>query len=521
MPLIDLDTAASQIQQACEDKQFNRQGPFFFLVGAGISYPPIVLASEIEEECKSIAKKYSRLDEPARKSPLDTYSHWFSRAFPQAIQRQRYLRKLIEGKTISQANLRLAHLLLEKTITNLVVTPNFDDFASRALTLFGRPHIVCDHPRTVERIDVEQDDIQIVHVHGSYWFYDCCNLRGEIEQRAQPSVQTTLTMASLLDNILSHRAPLVIGYGGWEGDVIMTALQRRLESRLPYNLYWFCYRQAQVKLMADWLKTHPDVYFVIPPQQAPSRETVAVATEGENRAQDQTPMPLDAEARGFSEKERKEATLSAQQVLDKLIQTFALKAPELTTSPLEFFAKHLRSSLPQDAAAKAEGDIYFIRSVIEHIERANKKARETIQIVETQLERVRDALRRSQYREAIKEGSRVRKIDLTPTELRELMDAMLSAALRLYDNSKEELEGYDLVIAIGGELSAQNIGGPVLHEHVAQALFNKGYTLGALKRSEEAIVVYDEVVKRFGEATEPALREQVGKALEALGGQKK
>ena len=215
MNLIDLDTALSQIHQACQDTTSAHRKPFFFLVGAGISNPPIPLASELEQQCRDLAKNYGRTKESPRITPLETYSHWFANAFPQPIQRQRFLRKLIEGKAISQANFRLAHVLLEKSITNLVITPNFDDFVSRALALFGKQHIVCDHPRTVERIDPEQDDIQIVHVHGSYWFYDCCNLRGELEQRAESSSQTTQTMAFLLDNILSHRSPIVLGYGGW------------------------------------------------------------------------------------------------------------------------------------------------------------------------------------------------------------------------------------------------------------------------------------------------------------------
>ncbi len=45
-----------------------------------------------------------------------------------------------------------------------------------------------------------------------------------------------------------------------------------------------------------------------------------------------------------------------------------------------------------------------------------------------------------------------------------------------------------------------------------QAYYNLGMTLGQLGRSEEEIGVYEEVVKRFGEAPELALREQVAKA---------
>jgi len=52
---------------------------------------------------------------------------------------------------------------------------------------------------------------------------------------------------------------------------------------------------------------------------------------------------------------------------------------------------------------------------------------------------------------------------------------------------------------------------------VAQSLYNAGLTLGQLKRNEEAIDVYDEVVSRYGSAPEAALREQVAKALTSKG----
>ena len=56
---------------------------------------------------------------------------------------------------------------------------------------------------------------------------------------------------------------------------------------------------------------------------------------------------------------------------------------------------------------------------------------------------------------------------------------------------------------------------PALREQVAKALFNKGFRLGALGRSAEALAIYDDVVARFGSAPEPALREQVAKATSA------
>ena len=67
---------------------------------------------------------------------------------------------------------------------------------------------------------------------------------------------------------------------------------------------------------------------------------------------------------------------------------------------------------------------------------------------------------------------------------------------------------YDEVVARFGEATE-----PALREQVAMALVNKASRLGELGRSEEAAGVYDEVVARFGDATEPALREQVALAL--------
>jgi hypothetical protein len=51
-----------------------------------------------------------------------------------------------------------------------------------------------------------------------------------------------------------------------------------------------------------------------------------------------------------------------------------------------------------------------------------------------------------------------------------------------------------------------------LRERVAKALFNKGFTLGQLGRSEDAISVYDDVIARFGADDNPALKTPVEEA---------
>ncbi len=407
------------------------------------------------------------------------YSWWFQRAFHSPADRQWYLRRLIEKQSISHANLRLAHLLLSKKISNLVVTTNFDDFVSKSLTIFGEPHIVCDHPDTIQRIDAENDDLQIVHVHGTYWFYDCCNLEGELEARSRKSPQAS-SMADFLDRVLSNRSPLIMGYSGWSGDVFVSALRRRLNRELPYNIYWFCYQRSMIQSLPDDVRSHPNVFFVVPEQARAA----------------QTRKP------GAGEKPP-EPTLSASQVLDAFVSSFDLEAPPLTRDPLGFFAQQLRNSLPPDDAASVRPDLYLISKVIRRIERA----RQSLSAAETEMEAVRDAVRRSQYREAI--GLAIAAGDTgDDDQRRELTETLCLAGSKLLDDSAEEREAYRASVKLGEALLRKHPNDHQVQEWVAKALVNKANLIG-----KDALPVYDEVVTRFGSSTETGLRLQVARAL--------
>lgn len=109
---LDLTTAVGEIRQACDELGAEaRSSPFFLVVGAGISFPPVPLARVIIEHCQVVATKYERAQPPEGDETLDLYSHWFGQAYPGARQRQAYLRKLIEKKSLSLASLRLAQPL--------------------------------------------------------------------------------------------------------------------------------------------------------------------------------------------------------------------------------------------------------------------------------------------------------------------------------------------------------------------------------------------------------------------------
>ncbi len=108
-----------------------------------------------------------------------------------------------------------------------------------------------------------------------------------------------------------------------------------------------------------------------------------------------------------------------------------------------------------------------------------------------------------------------RAIDLLPRPTTadtrtELVSALFGKAYTLgtMGRREEEIAGYEDVVSRFGTATE-----PAIREQVAKVLRNKGVALGTLGRSEEEIRVYDDLLARFGAATEPVIREQVAVAL--------
>src|SRR5262249_50049672 len=133
-------------------------------------------------------------------------------------------------------------------------------------------------------------------------------------------------------------------------------------------------------------------------------------------------------------------TLSAQRAIERLIQDLHLDAPPLTRDPLSFLADSLKASLVETGTGETGGDIYSIKQLIERIERASEREREAEGAVlpsrdseatappQTEagelLEGIRDALRRSQFREMVVAGRAIPKSSLSVEQLSELMRMM-------------------------------------------------------------------------------------------------
>jgi len=475
--------------------------PFFFIVGAGISAPVIPVASRIEAMCREIAERDGLTVPALSDDPMDRYEALLTLINPNAADRQEFLHDLINNAPISPANLRLAHLLESRRVTNIVVTPNFDEMLTKALRLFGVDCVVCDHPKTTQRVNPNRADLlQIVHVHGTHWFYDCCNLRGEISDRAT-------SMADLLDRILFDRSPIVVGYSGWTSDVIMTALARWVkESTRPHNLYWFCHRASEVDRLPNWLRNHASVRFVV-----------------------------------------EEKPIEAASVFEAFLRETKADAPAVTSDPLPFFAAHLEKTL---GTSQEEGDIYLISQVIHRVRRGSElEAEERRRLTEAQrrnadaVARLSDAVRRSAYNDALKIANEIDAEALTidqcievdaalmafyvaqfrsnPESVREVCPLWQRATERALAASPDDLQrqasaAYALFgesVAIFFDFPEQSLSlldrvlekfGSLRVRPIAGAMTNRATLLHSLKRTDEAKKMRQELREKFGD--DPSMR---------------
>jgi tetratricopeptide (TPR) repeat protein len=476
---LNLVDAAVHIHNTCQ----RHDRPFFLMTGAGVSYPPVPLASQIVSQCKTQCLGSTP---PEGMDALTEYSWWLQQAFHSPGDRQQYFQSLIENTCVSQANLRLAHLLLSKKIANLILTANFDDFISRSLYLFSAPHIICDHPETIHRIDPESRDLQVVHLHGNFRFYDICNLKEEIGQRSERSSTADSPMADFLDRVLSTRSPLVLGYSGWADDVFMSALNRRLRRELRFNIYWFCHQRSAVDALPPKIVNHPNVYFVVPNEAAPS---------------DRGPKLT----RGRREVSA-EPTMSATAVLDELVSRLELPAPPLTEDPLKFFADFLRTSLPSFDIDQSH-DLYRIDAVIRRIERA----RTHLPAIESQLEAVRNAVRRSQYGQSLLLGLNLNTEELATEEKLEVIQTLSLATSKQTESDENEVKSYELIIRLGEDLLKELPGKAIVEELLAQAMVNRANK--AVQAVEEKLKIYEDVIKRFEHQESAPVRFQVARAM--------
>ncbi len=309
------------------------QSPYFFITGAGISAPEIPLAGGIIEYCK---KEIQNRDadyyqeclaemEQIKGNPMKSYSEWISRAYPNNIDRSRFFKNLINAAKISSANLMLAQLLYARKPATTVFTTNFDDKLKQALELLGATDLfVSENEMDNLMISPSNTELQIVHVHGTYHFYDCANLDHEI--RSVANSQGTPSPSQILASFLANQAPIIVGYSGWENDVIMKALRSRLTYKTPLTYIWVCYDKDSYESLPEWLKESSDINFVLPDTNDCKSEI--------------TPL-------GRELIREKKQVLDASDFFSMLIASLKLDIPEIFENPSQYYAKRINQILPK------------------------------------------------------------------------------------------------------------------------------------------------------------------------------
>jgi hypothetical protein len=431
MLLLDVESAVAEIVRGA--KPAPQAHPWFLMVGAGISVPHVPHAWGIVELCRARLRAREVDVDALTSPPGEEYAFWLEQ-YGDAHQRQALFQSLIRGTRISHTNFRLAHLLESGVLGRLLLTTNFDDFVSRALRLLGHEHIVCDHPATISRIVHDREDIQLVHIHGSYWFYDACHLRRELAERAQE-------LAAFMRDLLDRRSPILFGYSGQErGDAFMTALAHRLAGPpLSAPIYWFCYRRDEAARIATILGTDTDqIRYVVPAHH--------------------------------------HGRLDARDATDKLLRGFGVAPPAFLTEPLEFIARSLSSSLPPTELGGADAYQDQLVLLVERFREAAERDRSARGEAGEHIARIRQAALDQRW-----PAARELAIQLDPAQLSgvlrkeaalaltriglndpsagsiEILDRALSAALFVGFGSDEHLPG---LIALASCRRAQ-----LLQEH--------------------------------------------------------
>lgn len=373
---IGLIEAVEDIVEACA---YNK---FCFIVGAGISYPPIDLAYKIKMECKDkilenkkkmgIAYDDSILNR-IYDDPAEEYFALIEKAFSDVRRRWEYFKEKVSNKPISISNILLAQILISKKISSIVITPNFDDFLSRALSLINIPHVTIDNPKVMDRFKLERDEIQIIHTHGTYKFYDICNTRNEIEERAGME-----KLHEILKEIFVNRSPIVIGYSGWKSDSIMTVLNSFVDRHLDNNIYWFCYEEDALKVLPEEFKEHPDVFFVVPDRHEPTVDKEF----GELRLYNK---PI--------------TELSSDDVLMEFIKVIKMEPPMPFKYPIEFYERFLKNSL---YIANRQGKSFYFDSALIMVKFGIECASEFKKEFANRIKQLESFTKKSRYKQAIK-----------------------------------------------------------------------------------------------------------------------
>lgn len=138
----------------------------------------------------------------------------------------------------------------------------------------------------------------------------------------------TVSSAHLLDTFLIDQAPIIVGYSGWENDVIMKRIKERISYPTPLQYIWVCYNQKSYDKLPDWLKESSSFIFVVPVIHDEICEDTSCGNDFINKVD--------------------EPVIDAAKFFKRLIYELEIPSPTILTNPYEYFSKEINTLLPRN-----------------------------------------------------------------------------------------------------------------------------------------------------------------------------
>ena len=534
--VIDLSTAIENLTLTVrynETKTTNT--PFFFIIGAGVSAPSVPLARNLEKELSKQLKSQKIDFDPQTDDPMKRYSALFHKAIPDPSLRQIFLRDKIKDKPISYANFRLAHILASRKISNLVITPNFDDHLFRALSMFGIHPVISDHPLTARRLQPQEThELQILHVHGTYQFYDCCNLDIEMESRKNSD------MMFFVSNLMVQRSPIVIGYSGWENDIIMNSIKRRIEAgSFISTAYWFCYKNNDYENLPKWLKEAENINFVVPPPSDESQNVSFIIPLKENKPKGtftfednaepitaQVNFEIDGKSVKFNEipdqyifkgdinslpshigkkmnplyiQRNKNFFYDADTVLNELISSLNIPAPNLFTDPISHLIDVIDNSAPTSLEFDPR-DIYNFGGLLRKLRRGRDLLNQAdISSIDNALDLIKEATQQANFTQSISIAMEVLNNPTLANELsvedwQMILGPIQQALKQTEGNNAVQLRACMVIIRVAKRLHDKNI--QFSTDIIGDHLFKAATLNCLLSKYKEGIKLFDIILTK-------------------------
>ncbi|ULH03899.1 tetratricopeptide repeat protein [Aeromonas caviae] len=433
--------------------------PFVFFTGAGCSVTAgIPLAKKLIEE---MHKHF----ETELKLLVGTDREDYGKCMAQIGRddRRRFLKSYIDEAKINWAHIALACLLREGYIGR-VLTFNFDNLLARSCGLLGLYPATYDFTAANLNLYHLIDNPAVVHLHGqSHGFAQLNSDKETAEHAAQLSQFVCAT--------LNESPALFIGYSG-QADAFFPQIKDHFSGQ--HRLFWVDMTEHAPPHVSDSILQTSLAYYMS-------------CSDG------------------------------ADLFLIELAQQLDCFPPMIFTDPYAHQLEELEAvtSYPQRNASKTKTG--------EQSDGGRSTSTTTQDILQGLRQRLKQAQQREyderrpnylelylqgKYKDIIKYSESVDHLDIT--EQVWVAKAYLDWALTQTD-LEQELTVYDKLIERFGTSDIPEL--PELQEQVANALFNKGVTLGQLDRIEDEITVYEELIQHFNKSDMIEVQEQIALAL--------